>query len=231
MLGVIIYGVHLLGKTDEVPGVFYIKTKFFHIYYIPLCPVKSYLVLEEDHRSRRNGTFRGIEIPLHGKSVWLAYLRTIAVLGSIASFVSAMILATDPWEWKNRPGVMILIVSSFFIGIALTIFLLCRKPLQYASCERATEICSSLPSIHGALGLQSLVDQYFNENAVVGESVVLNQDHDDMNGPCPGDCPMISHHITPHDLELKEVHVAEQSMGNSNTSKTQVATAQKLEIV
>ncbi len=42
-----IFGMRMFGQTDRVPGVFHVATRFFHICFVPLYPMKSILVLEE----------------------------------------------------------------------------------------------------------------------------------------------------------------------------------------
>mmetsp|Transcript_28337 Transcript_28337/g.47022 ORF Transcript_28337/g.47022 Transcript_28337/m.47022 type:complete len:258 (+) Transcript_28337:161-934(+) len=39
-------GTLSLGRTDQIPGLFLVKTTFFHIDFIPLVPIESHLVLE-----------------------------------------------------------------------------------------------------------------------------------------------------------------------------------------
>ena len=67
---IIIWGSKLFGKTDEVPELFHVATKFGHLWYIPLIPLGSHLVLEESDEG-----WRGLELPMSGKSVRLATFR------------------------------------------------------------------------------------------------------------------------------------------------------------
>ena len=63
---VIIWGTTHAGKVDEVPGMFHVVTQFGHLYYIPLIPTGSYIVLDK----HSDGGFRGVSIPISFKS-WL----------------------------------------------------------------------------------------------------------------------------------------------------------------
>ena len=38
---IIVWGTKLYGKVDEVPGMFHVATRFFHLWYIPLVPLSS----------------------------------------------------------------------------------------------------------------------------------------------------------------------------------------------
>jgi hypothetical protein len=74
-----IVGDRYFGKVDRVPGCFHVATRFLHVWWIPLVPRESYLILENtDER-------RGVRIPLCRKSVIkgyvLGYSMMLAVLG------------------------------------------------------------------------------------------------------------------------------------------------------
>lgn len=72
-------GEDFLGKTDRVKGLFFVVTRFVHIFLIPIFPQASYCMLDQ-------GTERkGVPIPLSGKSILFAYLRGwIGMIGSLA---------------------------------------------------------------------------------------------------------------------------------------------------
>ena len=53
----IISGKGIYGKVDRVPGFFSIGTLFHHIYYLPLIPLKSYVLLKQSGK-----TYSGVEI-------------------------------------------------------------------------------------------------------------------------------------------------------------------------
>lgn len=67
------FGTRYAGQVDRVPGLFYVKTSFFHINYLLLVPTGSHLVLEGTESD--NG-FRGTPIPLSPKSVLAGYVRS-----------------------------------------------------------------------------------------------------------------------------------------------------------
>jgi hypothetical protein len=79
---VVIWGQRMYGRVDRFAGS-HIATRFFHLYYLPLIPLSSWLVLEE----QAEGRFLGLSIPLSGRSVLLAWLRVISVVGlAVAGF-------------------------------------------------------------------------------------------------------------------------------------------------
>ena len=65
---IFIFGTRLFGKVDEVSGYFHVATEFFHIDYVPLFPVKSWIVT-----SQSGGQWDGVEIPICRKSMMLAW--------------------------------------------------------------------------------------------------------------------------------------------------------------
>jgi hypothetical protein len=87
-MGVVVYGKRLCGQVDRIPGLFYTSTLFWHIDYIPLFPLRSYIVLEG---SEDGEAFRGKPIPLRLKSVLVGYLR--GWLAAAAVFIGCVAAA------------------------------------------------------------------------------------------------------------------------------------------
>jgi hypothetical protein len=70
--------------VDQVPGVLHVATQFYHVNYLPLYPVKSYIIREEDGL--------GVPIPLNYRSMLMAWAR-LGLLGMAVVFAVATILA------------------------------------------------------------------------------------------------------------------------------------------
>ncbi len=68
------FGQMRCGKVDQFGSLFHVVSEFFQINFIPVVPLRSYLIL--------HGAPPGSEIaiPLSGKSVLMAYVRTGLVL-------------------------------------------------------------------------------------------------------------------------------------------------------
>ena len=90
---IIIWGTRLMGKVDVVPGLFHVATQFGHLNFLPLVPLRSYLILSQD-----GSGFRGMEIGFSFKSMLMAWLRTalflVAVIASVAAI--AAMAASNP---------------------------------------------------------------------------------------------------------------------------------------
>src|SRR5438067_10436975 len=97
----IVWGSKLMGKVDVVPGLFHVATKFGHIYYIPLIPTASFVVMSQD------GTgFRGVPIGLSFKSIMVAWLRVGLFLAAMIASGTVLMLATD----KHPPSLVLPVV-------------------------------------------------------------------------------------------------------------------------
>lgn len=74
----VIFGSSNYGKTDHLQGLFYVKTRFYHLWWLPLLPVQSILYLDDGTETT------GAEVGFRWKSVATAWLRTIAGFAIIA---------------------------------------------------------------------------------------------------------------------------------------------------
>src|SRR5579859_390165 len=81
---IIIYGRRMYGRVN-VSGPTSVLTEFAHIYYLPIAPIRSHLILSSDA-----GGLRGVAIPLHGLSVLAAYLRAWGIVGTIACLLGLL---------------------------------------------------------------------------------------------------------------------------------------------
>ena len=64
-----IVGTRRFGKVDHLPGLFYVVTSFHHLWFFPVMPVESYIIVAG------TGGRRGLPIALSPKSVLVAWLR------------------------------------------------------------------------------------------------------------------------------------------------------------
>jgi hypothetical protein len=93
---VIVWGSRMYGKVDVVPGLFHVATRFGHVYYLPLIPTQSFVVL-----GQQGDQFTGVPIPLSGKSILLAWVRAILVVAFISATIAALVNLQDrdPTLW------------------------------------------------------------------------------------------------------------------------------------
>jgi hypothetical protein len=86
-------GTALFGRLHRC-GTTSVATLFFHVWRVPLVPLRSYLVLEE----HPDGAFEAIPQPLRATSVLAGYART-GTIASWVAMVAALLLssgASDP---------------------------------------------------------------------------------------------------------------------------------------
>jgi hypothetical protein len=125
---IFIYGTRFYGKVRAC-GSSFIGTKFFHIWFMPLIPVGSHVVLEES-----GDGFRGIPTGLDGKSVLAGYLRVwgpLCVIGALFAAIGEFAAASaDPLDL-----VIHLIVSAVTLGIPLAITVLAFAVIGKLSTE------------------------------------------------------------------------------------------------
>jgi hypothetical protein len=109
---IFIYGKRMLGKCDRIPGMCHVATQFYHIDYLPLIPVQSWVVI-----SSNGNQFRGFKIPLSGKSVLLAWARTLTFFAAVATVIWALVLLVggrstiDEWIF---PAILAAVSGSLF---------------------------------------------------------------------------------------------------------------------
>lgn len=85
---VIVYGTRFYGKVRAC-GRSFLGTQFFHLYYVPLIPIGTHLILERN----ANGTLKTIKTSFSVRSMMAAYLRVwgpIACILAICFGVSAL---------------------------------------------------------------------------------------------------------------------------------------------
>ena len=135
---VIIWGTTHAGKVDEVPGgMFHVVTRFGHLYYIPLIPTASFVVLEKN----ADGGFSGAPIPLSGKSILVGWLRGGSIVAIIASCFGLLFTLLDnraaPFSWTLPIVVAGLAGAVLFLTYKLKLF-------RQASYERAVQLAQHL---------------------------------------------------------------------------------------
>ncbi|QEL15290.1 hypothetical protein [Limnoglobus roseus] len=90
-----VHGEHMYGYVDRVPGLCYVSTRFFHINFVPLIPLGSFVVLEGTEAEQG---FQGKRIGFNAKSVLLGYFRGWVGLAVIVLFGYCAIQAGEIWS-------------------------------------------------------------------------------------------------------------------------------------
>lgn len=131
---VIVWGSKLMGKVDVVPGLFHVATKFGHLWYLPLIPTGTFVVLSESGDS-----FQGVPVSMSFKSIAFAWLRAFLVIQAVAAVLWVVMMAADgkPGEWVG-PAVYAAVVC------ALGWFVTRSKVCTQASAKRAAQLAEQI---------------------------------------------------------------------------------------
>ncbi len=102
---IFIWGKKFFGKVHQVRGVCSVATIFFHIFFFPIFPLRTYIVLDEvatpTKSENLDGWFYGVQIPLSPWSIIVGYFR--GILGFLI-FVYATSAISLPIEKPNHFG-------------------------------------------------------------------------------------------------------------------------------
>lgn len=129
----------MCGRVDQVPGTCYVATRFFHLYYVPLIPLSSWVIV---HGSENSAGFKGQQIPLSMKSVMFGWLQGyLIVFGLISSIRGAIKIADLQRKGMNLfDGELTLILGL----LCLAVWVMFKfRPLR-ARTERAHQLMSRL---------------------------------------------------------------------------------------
>jgi hypothetical protein len=93
------FGTTVYGKSDIVPGLFYVGTKFFHFYSFPLLPLGSVLAYENSKYADWMMAFFSIDrvcvskdIPFNRKSLLFAIGRVFLLIFAVAAIGGSSLL-------------------------------------------------------------------------------------------------------------------------------------------
>jgi hypothetical protein len=134
---ILIWGSRFYGKVDQVPGPFYVVTRFGHLSLIPLIPLETVLILDTPGERGE----RGRRIPMSGKSVFAGWLRAACVLAmaiSGAFVVVGLMHLTTPGR-----GAAVALVSGVWFVVSGALLVLSYL-LSRASPERAVALGTHL---------------------------------------------------------------------------------------
>jgi len=159
----IVFGKRLYGKVDLVPGLFYVATNFVHIWYVPLVPLGSNLIIHEDKEG-----WQGMPLGLSFKSFLVAWLRGASIAGAVIFAIFAL----------GEPG------SRYWIraGICAATFVITKwaKVFTHASPDRARELAERVGlSPSGQILLDLHCGEIDEDEAVRRHEALPDDDGDD----------------------------------------------------
>lgn len=127
---IFIFGTRLFGRVDAVPGRFHVATEFYHVQFLPIVPMQSWLITRQE-----GGSWEGVKIPLCRKSVTVAWVRGVAAITAFVAGLWALFEAggkTDG-EWQV-PAALGLVAAAAFVATKVS------RAITHATCDRACEL-------------------------------------------------------------------------------------------
>ena len=144
----ILAGKRLYGPHDHVPGLGHVRTLFVHIWWIPLLPMGTYLVLGEDTDAP------AVKLPFSFKALAFAYARVGLFLVGLACALLVLPLLADVFDSLSGSGSLehfleySLYVEHLLIllgpGLTIPAYIGLGRWMRQASPERAEELRSLL---------------------------------------------------------------------------------------
>ena len=154
----IIMGKRFFGRVDVVPGLLYVATTFIHLFWFPLIPLGSSIVVENSRHTTESGkTAYLVKSTAFSFKSWLmAYLRGILIFAIVLAFAIPAIIAsgvlegvktpvTDPHIWAT--ALVVFVVSAGLLSLSYR--------LSFASRERGLALGRALGYPDGTI-LQSM---------------------------------------------------------------------------
>jgi hypothetical protein len=137
---IIIWGQRMFGKTDHVGNLFYLRTQFFHLWFIPLIPLTTYIVLAG---SEQGTGFKGMQTSMSFKSVLFGWLRAACVLAGVGCLIAGFVNLVSYLDKNDTDDLAIAFLCA---GVVAGTVLLYWLTLHFsrASYQRAVELASEL---------------------------------------------------------------------------------------
>jgi hypothetical protein len=132
----VIHGYGMYGKVDRVPGLFHVATRFLHLYWMPVVPLQSYVV-PENELGRVAG--KAVAVGVRWKSVLMAWVRLTLVVGGCAVFPLILAVSLQELPPNVRPVLTLCILCLPLISLGLLAW---SYRIRWARPERALELAS-----------------------------------------------------------------------------------------
>jgi hypothetical protein len=132
---IIIFGTRPYGKVDEIPGLGFVATEFFHVYYVPLIPFRTRFIVRKDADG-----FYGGNLPLSFKSIFTGWFRAASVFALLIGVTIATINITN----DRSPLTTRALWGAGIIVLGMIVMWINRKMFRTASYPRAVELAETL---------------------------------------------------------------------------------------
>ncbi len=134
---IIPYGTLYYGKVDQVSDVLYVATLFFHIGFIPLIPLKTFVLFDKKSKYQHLG---GVRIRINLKSVFVGYMRAIFMVLGIIGILYGIALFLIPEFWGYTSSAIEEVLPYFIGGVVCILLYALSFELFRASDTRAKQL-------------------------------------------------------------------------------------------
>jgi hypothetical protein len=134
-------GMTMYGKVDQVPGLLHVGTQFFHVNFIPLIPLGSYVVIEGVEVKEDQPP--GVPISFNFRSLFFAWLRAGLIAGGVFAAMAAIIEGFRLLHRHGQPGfaaAMAVLALVLFAVLPLTYRLTRATPFRALALARHADI-------------------------------------------------------------------------------------------
>ena len=136
---VVVWGSRLYGRTDEIPGVGHVATRFGHFMFLPIFPMESFFVTEQ-----KGHQFAGIPLKLSSKSVAVGYGFAYSILFFVFG-LSALNTVFNPTEAFDQEQIPALVTMMTLGMLSVPAFIATRlQNVRFASYETARELAATV---------------------------------------------------------------------------------------
>lgn len=140
-----VYGTRHMGKIDEVPGFFYVATRCRHLWYFPLVPLDSWVIVDgKRHFDAVGGewTATGVRLPsIRWWSVVAAWLRwSFGAVALVCGVTGLAALLSALLDGASARGALVRIG----VAVGALAALAASFRVARASPSRAQALCTAL---------------------------------------------------------------------------------------
>lgn len=176
---VIIWGVTRAGKVDIAPGLFHVESSFGHVYYIPMIPLQSVMVLQPQLGGGE------VAVPMSFKSILFGWIRGASIIAFGGFLIAGFIQFVDR---RPDPATGVICLGIAIVALAILIASYMVKPLTSATYERAISLARA--ANFTPMGLLAVEVAYGRMDSAQADAYLARLDEEESRAaPTPATSP------------------------------------------
>jgi hypothetical protein len=137
---ILIWGQRNYGQVDKVGDFCYVATQFGHLWFIPLIPIQTWIVIAG---SESGNCFRGVQIPMSGKSILIAWLRAASIIAMPILLILSLVATVGAFEARPTTSLFEALVKWSLLAASIVALVLSYK-MSHAGIPRAMQLADHL---------------------------------------------------------------------------------------